>query len=429
MTIVYHDDWNIEKGTRDAARHRHKVDDAIRKNVQNVIGEESIITRKDGKKTVKVPVRGLKDYQFRHGSPEKGGAGVGQGDKKAGDILDERSIGGGQGGAGGGGGHDYLETEVEIEQVLEWMFQDLGLPYLEEKDKASSIVSKGWKTDSISKIGPISRIHKKKTMIEAIKRNSILAGEIVNQTQCTLEEAQKALNQGNGDIHKAIDIIKDGKLNGGKQNAIIIDDSDLRYKTIDEDIEICSNAVVIAMMDVSYSMDALKKYLVRSLLFWMVEFLRSQYEQVQIRFVQHADTAVEVDEETFFKRGTIGGTYCHTAIDKCIKIIENEYPLDEWNIYPMYASDGEDFAEDKTVSSIEDLLPMANMFGYMEVKPDHSALMPAFKAKWDFKQVPIDGNHGNFWLNEENRFYMSLIKEKKHIWPSLQHMLGIKKGK
>ena len=299
MTIVYHDDWNIDKGTKDASRHREKVDDAIRKNIQNVIGEESIITRKDGKRTVKVPVKGLKDYKFRYG---KGGvAGVGQGDKNPGDILDERATGEGEAGQGSGGhGEGYLETEVDIDYLLQIMFEDLGLPYLEEKDKASTIVSKGWTTNSISKVGPLSRVHKKRTMIEAIKRNSTFAGEIMKETNCILDDAYRALNQANGDILKAIAIIKEGKLNGGKKNSIIIDDSDLRYKTIDEDIEICSNAVVIAKMDVSASMDIQKKYLVRSLLFWMVEFLRARYEQVQIRFIQHADVAIEVDEDTFY---------------------------------------------------------------------------------------------------------------------------------
>lgn len=429
MTIVYHDTWNIDKGTKDASRHREKVDDAIRKNIQNVIGEESIITRKDGKRTVKVPVKGLKDYKFKYG--KSGIAGVGQGDKKAGDILDERATGEGQGGGSGGRGEGYLETEVDIDYLLKIMFKDLGLPYLEEKDKASTIVSKGWTTNSISKVGPLSRVHKKRTMIEAIKRNSVFAGEIMKETTCELDTAYRALNQANGDINKAISLIRKGKLNGGKKNSIIIDDSDLRYKTIDEDIEICSNAVVIAKMDVSASMDIQKKYLVRSLLFWMVEFLRSRYEQVQIRFIQHSDVAIEVDEDTFFHRGTTGGTYCHIAIDKAIKMIDNEYPVDEWNIYSLYCSDGEDFREDMTVSSVEDLLTRVNMFGYVEVKPSghFTTLLPAFENKWKFEERKIKEEAGDqsakFLLNEDLHFFVSVLRQKNHVRSALKHMLGL----
>ena len=426
MTIVYHDDWNIQKGQKDAARHRHKVDDAIRKNIGNVIGEESIITRK-GKRTVKVPVKGMKDYKFIYG---KGGvAGVGQGDKKPGDVLDERQVGDGAGsGQGSGPGTDYMETEVDIDYLLKIMFEDLGLPYLDQKDKASTLVSKGWTTNSISKVGPQSRVHKKLTMKEAIKRNSVYAGEIVATTNCTLEDAYKALNQSKGEIHEAMTIIKEGRVDESTDTSIIIDDTDMRYKTIDEDIEICSNAVIIAKMDVSYSMDSQKKYLVRSLLFWMVEFLKSRYEQVQIRFIQHSDTAQEVDEETFFHRGTTGSTYCHTAIDKAIKMIENEYPVDEWNIYSLYCSDGEDFAEDKTVASVEKLLTMVNMFGYIEVKPENNAyttLLPSFKNKWQFSPTTIDGNKDNFLINEDLHFFISVLKQKEHVRMALKHMLGL----
>jgi len=428
MTIVYHDDWKIDKGIKDAARHRKKVDKAIRENIQNVIGEESIITRPDGKKTVRVPIKGLRDYKFIYG--KGGSAGVGQGDKKAGDVLDERHSSSGKGGAGSNKGIDFIETEVDIDYLLEIMFEDLGLPHLEEKDKASTIVHKGWKTDSISKIGPLSRIHKKKTMLEAIKRNAIYTGEIREQTGCDNDSACRALKQAKGDLLEAINIINEGRLNGDKESSIIIDDIDLRFKTIDEDIEICSNAVVIAKMDVSASMDVKKKYLVRSLLFWLVEFLRSKYEQVHIRFIQHAESAIEVDEDTFFNRGTTGGTYCHTAIDKAIEMIDAEYPLDEWNIYSVYCSDGEDFREDMTVSSIEDLLEKVNMFSYIEVKPtgDYSNLMPAMKKKWKFEERKIE-NQGNFWINEEKRYYMSVIRDKKHVRLALQHMLRLKKEK
>jgi len=424
MTIIYHDDWNINKGTKDASRHRKKVDKAIRANVQNVIGEESIITR-DGKRTVKVPIRGLRDYKFIYG--KQGVAGVGQGDKKAGDILDERIVDGEGSGSGSGRGQDFLETEVDIDYLLKIMFEDLGLPYLEQKDKASTIVSKGWKTESISKVGPLSRVHKKRTMIEAIKRNTVFTGEIVNVTGCNDEEACLALKQAKGDLKKAIEIIETDELIVNEEGSIIIDDKDLRFKTIDEDIEICSNALVIAKMDVSGSMDMSKKYLVRSLLFWMVEFLRSQYEQVEIRFIQHAESATEVDEDTFFHRGTTGGTFCYTAIEKAINIIDNEYPLDEWNIYSMYCSDGDDFDSQKTVSKIEDLLKRVNMMGYIEVKPDqdYSTLMPALKAKWEFEEKEIGGKK-DFWINEDNHFFMSVIRNKKQIWPSLKHMLSIK---
>ena len=43
-----------------------------------------------------------------------------------------------------------------------------------------------------------------------------------------------------------------------------------------------SNAVVLAMMDVSGSMSKDKKYMCRSLLFWLVEFLKKSYDFVTV---------------------------------------------------------------------------------------------------------------------------------------------------
>jgi hypothetical protein len=68
------------------------------------------------------------------------------------------------------------------------------------------------------------------------------------------------------------------------------------------------------------------------------------------------------------------------------------------------------------------------MFGYIEVKPsgDYSNLMPAMKKKWKFEDIKIDNLKGNFWLNEDKHFYMSVIREKKHVRLALKHMLRLK---
>ena len=447
MSIVYHDDWEIKKGLKDAKRHQDKIDDAIRKNVRDVIGEESIITEK-GKKKVRVPVKGLKDYRFVYGGSGQGGGGIGQGDGDAGDVIGRKPGKGlpGQGGQKGGqGGDGDMEAEVDVDYLLDVMFQDLGLPWLDPKKKNSIEIPKGWKFETISKKGVHSRIHKKRTMREAIKRNVLFIQEIIQNTDLKdeeFEEAQtkagKALQQAKGDITEAIRIIKDGELNGNEGSGFLIHDDDLRYKQIEEDVEICSKAVVFALMDVSASMTPDKKYLVKSLLFWMVSWLRKQYEAVEIRFIQHTTTAKEVDEDTFFYGGETGGTMASSAFDKANYIIDTEYPLDEWNVYTIYCSDGEDFEPAQAVSSMEDMIAKKiNMLSYIEIKPYHdmydenspyqygySTLLPECRKKWKFVESSLTKD-GKFWINNELRFLLSVIKDKSHIWPCLQHMLGI----
>ena len=57
-----------------------------------------------------------------------------------------------------------------------------------------------------------------------------------------------------------------------------------------------TNAVVIAMSDVSGSMGEFEKYITRSFYFWMVRFLRTKYDNVEIVFITHHTEAKEVDE-------------------------------------------------------------------------------------------------------------------------------------
>ena len=149
--------------------------------------------------------------------------------------------------------------------------------------------------------------------------------------------------QAKGDINDAIEIIKTNKLDPSIDPTIIIEDDDMRYKQIEPDIEIQSQAVVICMMDVSGSMGLDKKYLARSMLFWLTEFLKKMYDNVQIKFITHTTEANVVDEDTFFHKGESGGTACYTAFEKANYIIETEFPPEEWNVYCVYLSDGEDW--------------------------------------------------------------------------------------
>jgi len=440
MSIIYHDDWGIsEKGRKDAERHREKIDDAIRKNVRDVISEESIITKKDGKK-VRIPVKGMKDYRFIYGR-NKNGAGVGQGPAKPGDVIGKQpKPGQGQGGdkAGQAPGEDYMETEVDIDYLIKIMFEDLGLPWIEEKTKKQILVPKGWKFETISKKGIIPRIHKKRTMIEALKRNVMFCAEIMEETGCTEELAAAALMQAAGDINEAIELIAKEAVTEPPSGAVLIDDDDLRFKQIEHDVEYHSKAVVIAMMDVSASMHQKKKYLARSMLFWLVQFLKKMYDHVDIRFITHTTDAKLVDEDTFFHKGESGGTYCGSAFELANHLIDTEYPTDEWNVYTIYLSDGEDFNPQDTVNKIKEMIKKEiSMLGYVEIlvaydentgwygSNEWRTLLAEIKKNYKFEKITKDGTE--FYKNSEKRFLLAVIKNKSHVYPALKHLLFEKK--
>jgi uncharacterized sporulation protein YeaH/YhbH (DUF444 family) len=373
---------------------------------------------------------------------------VGQGEGKPGDIIEripKRPKGGrpgdDKGGAGQEPGIDYMETEVDIDYLIKIMFEDLGLPWIEEKTKAQQLVPKGWKFETISKVGVESRVHKLRTMKEAIYRTSMYVREIMEDTGCSEEIAHKVLVQSQGDIEKAISYIKTNTVDESIPSGdVYIEDEDKRYKQIEEDIEIHSNAVLICMMDVSASMTTQKKYLARSMLFWLNEFLKKEYEFVEVRFIVHTTSAKLVSEEDFFYKGESGGTSCHTAFDLANYTIDTEYPLNEWNVYCVYISDGEDFNTDRTIESIKEMLKKEiNMLAYTEIqlidREGHGyttynqfELMNAIVQNFKF---PIQKKkHDTIFLkNNELHFLATIIRGKEHIYPALKWMLFEKEKK
>lgn len=438
MAIVQYSDWELSgKGHKDAERHRKKIDKSIREQVRNVIAEESIITKKKGRK-VKVPIKGLKDWKFLHGHGEDNFdvVGTGTGDGKPGKVIKKiPKQGQGQGSRPGDtSGENYIETEIDIDYLIEIMFDDLGLPFMEEKTKHEQLVPKGWKFKSISKRGIIPRLHKKRTVKESIKRTMSFIGEIIRQTNCEENLAKKALSQSYGDLNEAISLIENDQVDESiDPDSIFIEDDDLRFKKIVPNMIVHSNAVVIAMMDVSGSMTTNKKYLARSMLFWMVEFLRKTYETVEIKFIIHTTESKIVDEHTFFHSGESGGTKSSSAFETANYLIDTEYPTEKWNVYPVYISDGEDWSPDETIIEMNRMVKKGiNMLSYAQIELDDgfnwsNTILDAMKNNFKLKKR----KDGSFTAYEdlESKVYISIIKEKEDIYKSLKHFLFEKVNK
>lgn len=425
------------KGKKDAKRHRDKVKDAIKKNIADIIAEEPIITRK-GKRTVKIPIRGLKSYKFIFDRGKGGGAGIGQGKGKPGDVIGRSGGKRGKGkGAGDEPGVDYFETEIDIEELIEMMLEDLGLPNLQKKGTQEILVPKGFVYDSVEKVGPIVRLDKKRTLKEAIKKNKIFIRRLVEETKKSYQECETAFLLAKGDYEKALEILKSKKnliVNVDKKKIFIFDE-DLRFRTVKEDFDQESNAVVFAMIDSSGSMYAMKKYLARSLFFWLVEFLRKIYKKVEIRFISHDFGAKLVEEEDFFRKGESGGTFCGSAYELAKKLIEKEYDPKRWNIYAFHFSDGDDFYPQRSTDLLKDLIEMGiNMFGYAEIKPESGDSLSLFGASPTllslfcsrFHLEKDEGTEVEIYTNSKKERYLflaSVIHGKTDLWPVIKEFL------
>ncbi len=367
----------------DQERHQEKVKEAIKKNLADIVSQESIITS-DGKRMVKVPVRTLNEYRFRYNWQKQQHAGQGDGDSKVGDVIaQDGSPQSGQGkgqGAGDAPGTDYYEVEVSVDELGAMLFEDLQLPNLDPRKKPD-VTTKKYEWNDVRKHGLLSNIDKKRTILEALKRNA-MRGEV--------------------GLHK---IARD----------------DVRYKTWEEEFRPETSAVVLAMMDTSGSMGEFEKYIARGFFFWMVRFLRTKYEKVDIVFLAHSTEAKEVTEEEFFTKGESGGTRCSSVYQLALDIIAERYPPDLHNLYPFHFSDGDNLSSDnaRSVELVNKLLEVSNLFGYGEI--DGQGGGPSY-----YRTSTL---HSLFEREiRHERFASTVIRDKAEVYTALRTFFGPKRA-
>ncbi len=396
MTIFREfDSKGRDRSAEDRLRHRKLIEDSIKKNINDIIAEESIIGKNKDKK-IKIPIKGIKEYRFIYGK-NKPGVGSGKGDEQRGDAIGEDEIEKGQGdeGAGNSEGEDIYETEITIEELMNYLFDDLDLPFMERKKFKELESEKKFKRLGYQRKGIRPRLAKKRSMIEKIKRQQstkrsrIEDNLIENQEQYQEDEKER----------------------------FPFKEEDLRYYHIKNDIKRESNAVVICIMDTSGSMDTTKKYLARSFYFLLYQFIRLKYVNVEVVFISHSTKAIEVNEDEFFHKGQSGGTYISSGYAKALEIIEKRYNPSIWNIYAFHCSDGDNWSEDneKAVKLAGELCETCNLFGYGQITT--GGYVPYSTIKSDFKSK----------LKYPNFSYVTMSR-KEDIIQALRELLNKEKG-
>ncbi len=359
---------------RDTQRFKKIVRGKVRENLRKYVTHGEMIGRK-GRELVSIPVPNVEIPHFRHG--QKGSGGVGQGDGEEGQPIGRgQQDGDGTGQAGDQPGGHIREVEVTLDELAEMLGEALELPNIEPKGK-NNISSKKDKYTSIRPTGPDSLRHFKRTYKRALRR-------------------QIASNQYD------------------PQKPVIIPTSDderfRSWKTVEEPE---TNAAIIYMMDVSGSMTDEQKEIVRIESFWIDTWLQKQYDGVQRRYIIHDAVAREVDEDTFYRTRESGGTRISSAYRGAVKIIQRDFPPDDWNIYCFQFSDGDNWGEDSdTCLEIlkEKLLPISNLFCYGQVESPYGS--------GDFIRdlLRIQDEWDNLVLSE--------IENKDAIYDSIKEFLG-----
>ncbi len=314
---------------RDLGRFRDIVKGRVRKDLRKYMSSGELVGKK-GKEMVSIPLPQIGIPRLRYGD-NKGG--VGQGDGQG------NGPGEGQE-AGDAPGDHVLEVDITIEELAEILGEELELPRIEPKGDQQTNTEKA-KYTGISTVGPESLRHNKRTYRQALKRSIASGGYSPDRP------------------------------------VVIPMKEDRRYRTFEVQTKPRSAAVVIYMMDVSGSMGNEQKEIVRSEAFWIDTWLKHNYDDVESRWIIHDATAREVDRDTFFRTRESGGTLISSAYKLALEILEADFPVADWNIYPFHFSDGDNWSQSDTKTCIEMLkdkiIPMSNQFSYAQVDSQYGS--------------------------------------------------------
>ena len=362
---------------QDYRRFREIVRGKIKQNLKKYIVQGEMLGKK-GKDVVSIPLPQIDIPHFRFGGKQQGGVGQGTGDP--GDSLGQGQEQPGAGKAGDKEGAHALEVDITMEELAQILGEELQLPNIQLKGREKIVAFKD-RFVGIRRTGPESLRHFRRTFKQALRRQIAMGTYNPQNPQLTFVREDK------------------------------------RYRSWRSDPLPQSCAVIIYMMDVSGSMGDEQKEIVRIESFWLDTWLRSQYQGLESRYIIHDAMAKEVDRETFFRTRESGGTMISSAYKLCAKLIEEEYPPSQWNIYPFHFSDGDNWSVDDTVTCIDlmknRILPASNMFCYGQVESPYGSGQFIKDLEEHF--------------DEDDNVITSEIKGKDAIMDSIRTFLG--KGK
>ena len=364
---------SVRRIDQDHTRFRQIVRGRIKRDLKRFVSSGELIG-KQGKRFVSIPLPQITLPRFRYGDNQK--QGVGQGEGGEGQPVPGQD-GDGQGQAGEQPGQHALEVEVSLEDLAKILGEELELPNIEPRGNKQLRTAAGRYT-GISRAGPMSLRHFKRTFREALKRQ---------------------IASGTYDPERPI---------------IVPIREDLRFRSLQTREVPQASAAIVYMMDVSGSMGREQKDIVRIEAFWIDTWLRHQYKNLQVHYIVHDAVAHEVDQHTFFHLRESGGTKISSAYELCLQLVRDKYPAQEWNVYPFHFSDGDNWSTRDTehcVSLLKDsLLPVCNQFCYGQVKSAYGS--GQFKKDLDLA------------FRGDDKVVTTDIQDREGILPSIKAFLG-----
>ena len=408
------------KSTVNRRRFMLRYQEHLKKAVFDAVGKRNISDMDQGEQVV-IPAKDIAEPSFQHTT-----GGIrniilpGNDQYIKGDKIQRPEQQNGQGAGGGeasneGEGTDDFIFELTREEFLEYFFEDLELPDLVKKDLCQINTFKTIRA-GFSTTGIPTNINVLRSMRQALGRKMAVTA-IFNRR---LEEAEqnylylKAIDSDRLTLEQALNEIE---LLKKKIHAVpFIDTIDLRYNNRIKIPSPATNAVMFCIMDVSGSMDEVKKDIAKRFFILLYLFLKRAYSKIELVFIRHHTSAKEVSEQDFFYSRETGGTVVSSALELLLQTIQTRFNPSAWNVYVAQASDGDNWNADSPHCMElmhNKIMPLVQYFSYIEIMPRH---------------------HQSLWegysdlTTKHNNFAMQNIDKVADIYPVFRELFKRKRG-
>ena len=393
-------------------RYRQQIKDAVTDAVNG-----RSITEIDKGERINIPAKDINEPIFHHGSGgRRESVHPGNDEFVAGDRV-KRPPGGGTGKGGeaskDGEGEDDFVFQISREEFLEFFFDDLALPDLVKTQLAKitehKMVRAGYTSDGVP-----TNINVVRSLRGALARRIALRAPLERRLAVLEDEitaVQADDSQESHDNPTLEDLAQEAVLLRKRISAVPwIDTFDLRYNNRIKQPKPTTQAVMFCLMDVSGSMDEMRKDIAKRFFILLYLFLKRNYERIEVVFIRHHTIAKEVDEDDFFHSRETGGTVVSSALELMYDIIRERYPSSSWNIYAAQASDGDNWDDDSPRCRdllANSIMPCLQYFAYVEIAANtHQSLWREYER--------VQGLYDNF--------SMETIADAQDIYPVFREL-------
>jgi uncharacterized protein len=386
----------------------------IKQAVEQAIKGRSITDIANGEK-VSIPAKDVNEPSFGY---TKGGiwesVSPGNKDYVKGDKVQRPKSGSGSGKGKAGNSEETSEDdfvfELTREEFMNYFFEDLELPNLVKTQLASITDFKtqraGYKTS-----GTPANIHVLRSLRGALGRRIAVGAKPAKRIRELEEELVKLLLVAPEEDAQVQKIRRELKHLRMRLEAIpFIDPFDLRYSNRVKVPKPTTQAVMFCIMDVSGSMDEMKKETAKRFFILLYLFLTRAYEKIDVVFIRHHTSAAEVDENEFFNSRESGGTVVSSALHLLIKILHERYGSNDWNVYVAQASDGDNWDKDSVICRqllSNTVMQAVQYYAYVEITDGEPQNL------WqEYTQIPEQHAH----------FAMQKIESPADIYPVFREL-------